>query len=184
MNGGNVLRRVISFDSIVYDRQQLRPAVRKAGSLPPGKKLIVAERVAAGPKLAVGPAGPVRSLKIVPMEASSRAASQLTVAGGDKTGRMLGIVACTSVGLWWLNSLLLFISAAVLKLPESLWSRAWLPLFFVALFGSHFAAFISVSFIRSKDPWSARAAIAFWASMLVWIPLGTLIRMIQDLLVR
>jgi uncharacterized membrane protein YjjP (DUF1212 family) len=115
------------------------------------------------------------------MEAGSRAASQLPVAGGDRTGRILGLVACASVGLWWLDSLLLFISSAVLKLPESLWSRAWLPLFFVALFGSHFAAFLSVSFIRSKDPWSARAAIAFWASMLVWIPLGTMIRMIQDL---
>jgi hypothetical protein len=178
MNGGNVMRRVISFGSIVYSRKLLRPADRRTGSLPPGKKLVVAERVAEGPKLAVGPAGPV---KIVPLQASSRAASQLPVAGGEKAGRILGIIACTCVGLWWANSLLLFISSTVLKLPESLWSRVWLPLFFVALFGSHFAAFISVSFIRSKDPWSARAAIAFWASMLIWIPLGTLIRMIQDL---
>ncbi|WP_193212458.1 hypothetical protein [Luteolibacter marinus] len=99
----------------------------------------------------------------------------------DGVGRVLGIIACACVAAWWLNCALAILAAILSKNGTSLWSSISLPMLFVALLGSHFLAVISKSFLRSSDPWGPRAVIAFWASVLVWVPVGWLLALIGGL---
>lgn len=151
--------------------------------LPPGKKLNVAAEMPKGRELVVAAAAPVREMKVVAWKAKDPGSeSDIVASATDRlSARWTGIAACVCVGIWWLNSVLDWLSNRILDLPESLWDRVAGAAFLIALFGCHALAVVSSTAFRTRDPWAVRAVACFWGSVLMWLPVGTLIAMLRDL---
>ena len=184
MNGGNVMRRVFAFHTgpvMERSRKARRDAPRTPHSAP-SRKLIVAaakEDLPAPPLLmTTAAAAAPRKLTVVRWPVAPQ---RVEDAPRRDPGRRLGIAACVCVGAWWLNSALDLVASALFPAVDTPWSRLALPLLFVALLGSHVLAILASAAYGSRDPWGPRAVTAFWASILLWVPLGTVVALIQQI---
>ena len=188
VNAKNVMRR--AFPSPIEVKTWSRKLGRRdaAGRVNPdyvpGKKLNVtpAGELAKRPELVVARGVSSRKLALVPVKVTHSPPRPAMDRGNEVAGRILGIVACSCVAAWWLNVLLAMVSSRLLEHGDSLWHRVSVPMFFVGLLGSHFPAVIGRSFLRSQDPWGTRAVVAFWGSLLIWVPLGWLLAVLGGML--
>lgn len=174
------MRRVFAFrsDSGSSQPRRSRRECQRSNPWLPGKKLMVAvakENLPARPTLVTQTAVAPRKLDVV---ACPLAPLREPVNAAKVPARWLGLAAFLCVGLWWVNGVLGLVASAVFSLRDHVWDRAALPLFFVALLGSHFLAILAGAGYGSREPWGARAVTAFWASILVWVPLGTVLELV------
>ena len=149
--------------------------------LPAGKKLNVADEMPKGRELVVAASVSAREMKVVAWKAKPEEMPAEIVRGDRLAARGMGIAAFVCVGAWWLIVLLDAVATHWLKQPANLWDRLASPAFLVALFGSHTLAVTAGAAFRTRQSWGVRAVAAFWASVLLWLPLGTMIALVRDL---
>jgi hypothetical protein len=179
----NFMRKNLGPGSGRFEPHVSRPVrTDRKKPLPPGKKLNVADEMPKGRELVVAAAAPAREMKVVAWKAKDPECDSVASATDRRSARWTGIGACVCVGIWWLNSAMDWLSSRVLESPASLWDRIAIPMFFIALFGSHALAAVGSAAFKTRDPWAIRAVACFWASVLLWLPVGTLIAMVRDLL--
>lgn len=182
MSVGNIMRRCLGPGSGTFVPHVSRPVrTDRTQPLPPGKKLNVAEQMPKGRELVVAASAPAREMKVVAWKAKEAECDATVSLSDRRSARWTGIAACVCVGAWWLNSVLDWLSSRVLDLPASLWDRMATASFLIALFGSHALAAVGSAAFKTRDPWAVRAVACFWASVLLWLPVGTLISMVRDL---
>lgn len=179
----NFMRRNLGPGSGTFVPHVSRPVrTDRTKPLPPGKKLNVAEQMPKGRDLVVAAVAPAREMKVVAWKGKEPVLDDADAGPVDgRLARWTGIGACVCVGAWWLNSILDWLSSRVLDLPASLWDRMATVSFLIALFGSHALAAVGSAAFKTRDPWAVRAVACFWASVLLWLPVGTLISMVRDL---
>lgn len=177
------MRRNLGPGSGRFQPHVSRPAKvdRTRKPLPPGKKLKVAEEMPKGREMVVAATAPAREMKVVAWKPKAEEVPAETARGDRLAAVATGIAACACVAGWWLIVLLYWVATRWLDQPANLWDRLVLPAFLVALFGSHVLAVTAGAAFQTRQPWGIRAVAAFWASMLLWLPLGTLISMLRDL---
>lgn len=184
MNANNVMRRSLTTGPGAFVPHVSRPArSNRTKPLPPGKKLIVADEMPKGRALVLTEPAPVRQMTVVAWKPRTEEVAAELVRGDRLAAVGTGIAACACVGAWWLIVVLDGVATHWLKQPASLWDRLASPAFLVALFGSHALAVTAGAAFRARQPWGVRAVAAFWASLLLWLPLGTLVAMVWNLFV-
>ncbi len=178
----DIMRRNLGPGSGTFVPHVSRPVrTDRTKPLPSGKKLNVADEMPKGRELVVAAAAPAREMKVVAWKAEDPECDAIASHADRRSARWTGIAACVCVGTWWLNSVLDWVSGWILDLPGSLWDRGAAATFLIALFGSHTLAVVSAAAFKTRDPWGVRAVACFWASVLLWVPVGTLISMLRDL---
>lgn len=183
MGVDDIMRRNLGPGSGRFQPHVSRPAKvdRTRKPLPTGKKLNVAEEMPKGREMVVAASAPAREMKVVAWKEKPEAMPAEDVRRDRLAARAMGIAACVCVGVWWLLVVLDTVATHWLDQPVSLWGRLVSPAFLVALFGSHALAVTAGAAFRTRDPLGIRAVACFWASVLLWLPVGTLIAMVRDL---
>ena len=149
--------------------------------LPAGKKLNVADEMPKGREMVVAESAPVREMKVVAWKPKAEEVPEELVRWDRPAAVGIGIAACACVAAWWLIVVLDTVATHWLDQPANLWGRLVSPAFLIALFGSHALAVTAGAAFKTRQPWGVRAVAGFWASVLLWLPLGTLISMLRDL---
>ena len=88
-----------------------------------------------------------------------------------RRARLLGWMAIGSVGMLWLVTLLNWVALALTG-SGGVWSDWQVPVFVLALVGSHVCGLASESVSSHRCPLGGWAFMSFWVSLLMWVPLG------------